>query len=103
MRQDYRIVGELIGCLPKQPRQEVLLGLPLLLLPEEAKLLIEKGIVRLVHYPSIEKKPSESLKNLFNEYREKLYLEQQICLREQRKKQVIFHSFLELKMLRLSI
>ena len=96
MRKDYRIIGELLGCLPKQPKQEVLLGLPLLLTPEEAKLLIEKGIARLIHYPCIKKKPSETLKKLFHEYREKLYLDQEVCLRKQREKQVILNYTVEI-------
>lgn len=89
MRKEYRIVGELLGCLPKTPRQDILLGLPLLLSPEEAKLLIEKGFARLIQYPCIKKKPSETLKKLFHEFREKLYLDQEVCLRKQREKQVM--------------
>lgn len=81
-------MGELIGCLPKFPRQEVLLGLPLLLTPDEVTLAIEKGIARLVDYPSMHKEPSEEMKKLFIEHRRKLYLEQEVCLRDERSKQV---------------
>lgn len=88
LRRDYRIVGELIGCLPKKPRQDVLSGLPLLLQPEEVSLLLEKNFVRLVRYPCLQEPPSDSLKQIFEEYRNALYIEQEECLRSERKKQV---------------
>ena len=43
LREKRRIVGTLVGCLPRKPRQNVHLGLPLQLMPEEAVLLINKG------------------------------------------------------------
>ena len=43
-REDHHIVGKLVGCLPRLPRQNVSLGLPVELLKEEAKLLLTKGI-----------------------------------------------------------
>ncbi|XP_051171716.1 tRNA-splicing endonuclease subunit Sen34 [Leptopilina boulardi] len=89
LRQDYRIIGDLIGCLPKLPRQNILSGLPLSLLPEEAKLLMDKGVARLVHYPCMKQKPSDDLEKLFLEFREKLFLEQEVCLRKEKEKQVI--------------
>lgn len=88
LRQEHRIIGDLIGCLPKLPRQSILSGLPLSLLAEEAKLLIDKGIARLVHYPRMEQKPSEDIEKLFLEFREKLFLEQEVCLRKEKEKQV---------------
>ena len=88
LRRDYRIVGELIGCLPKKPRQDILSGLPLLLQPEEVSLLLEKNYVRLVRYPCLQEPPSDSLKQIFEEYRNALYIEQEECLRSERKKQV---------------
>ncbi|XP_012262301.2 tRNA-splicing endonuclease subunit Sen34 [Athalia rosae] len=89
LRRDYRIYGVLIGCLPRLPRQEVFLGLPLLLLAEETTLLIEKNIVRLKSHASMYKKPDDLMRKVFQEYKEKLFIEQEICLREQRKKQII--------------
>ena len=44
LRERYRIVGALIGCLPRFPRQNIHLGLPLQLMPEEATLLFETGL-----------------------------------------------------------
>jgi len=43
IREKYRIVGMLVGCLPRLPRQNIHLGLPLQLSSCEARLLIEKG------------------------------------------------------------
>ena len=47
LREDYRIVGTLVGSLPRAPRQNTHLGLPLQLLPEETSLLLEKGKMAL--------------------------------------------------------
>ena len=44
LRHEWRIVGGLIGALPRQPRQNSQLGPPLLLLPEEVALLLNKGM-----------------------------------------------------------
>ncbi|XP_076766290.1 tRNA splicing endonuclease subunit 34 [Xylocopa sonorina] len=89
LRKDYRIIGELVGCLPKKPRQDILSGLPLLLQPEEVSLLLEKNVARLVRYPRLQEPPSDSLKQVFEEYRNTLYIEQEKCLKREREKQVI--------------
>lgn len=44
LRQAHNILGVLIGTLPQIPQQNVFLGLPLELQPEEARLLVEKGV-----------------------------------------------------------
>jgi tRNA-splicing endonuclease subunit Sen34 len=44
LRRTHNICGVLIGSIPQAPQQNVFQGLPLELLPEEAKLLVEKGI-----------------------------------------------------------
>ncbi|XP_076390022.1 tRNA splicing endonuclease subunit 34 [Megachile rotundata] len=89
LRKNHRIIGELIGCLPKKPRQEVFSGLPLLLQSEEVSLLLEKNIARLIQYTCFQNPPSDSLKQAFEEYRNKLFIEQEKCLRDERKKQVV--------------
>ncbi|XP_014219165.1 tRNA-splicing endonuclease subunit Sen34 [Copidosoma floridanum] len=88
LRQTHRILGDCIGCIAKKPRQENISGLPLLLLPEEAKLLVEKDIGRLVQKPMLKEIPTESLKKKFEEYRNKLFLDQQDILIEKRKLQL---------------
>ncbi|OGM42095.1 tRNA-splicing endonuclease subunit sen34 [Aspergillus bombycis] len=42
LRREHHICGVLIGTLPQIPQQNVFLGLPLELMPEEARLLVEK-------------------------------------------------------------
>ena len=44
LRKRHNILGVLIGTLPQTPQQNVFLGLPLELMPEEARLLVEKGL-----------------------------------------------------------
>jgi len=48
IRRQYNICGVLIGSLPQAPQQNVFQGLPLMLMPEEARLLVEKGVARIV-------------------------------------------------------
>lgn len=45
LRVQYRICGILTGTLPHLTQQNFFLGLPLLLMPEEVVLLIEKGLI----------------------------------------------------------
>ncbi len=44
LRREHHICGVLIGSIPHLPQQNVFLGLPLELMPEEAQLLVEKDI-----------------------------------------------------------
>lgn len=48
IRREHFLPGVLIGTLPQHPQQNVFTALPLQLLPEEARLLIEKGAAFLV-------------------------------------------------------
>lgn len=48
VRARYNITGVLIGCLPQAPQQNVFSGVPVELMPEEARLLIEKGVAHVV-------------------------------------------------------
>ncbi len=48
LRREHHICGVLIGCIPHIPQQNVFLGLPVELMPEEARLLVEKGMAYLV-------------------------------------------------------
>lgn len=47
-RAKHNITGVLIGGLPQAPQQNVFSGIPLELMPEEARLLVEKGVAYLV-------------------------------------------------------
>ncbi len=48
LRRTHLIGGVLIGSLPQLPQQNLFLGVPLQLLPEEARLLVERGIAYIV-------------------------------------------------------
>lgn len=48
LRREHHICGVLTGTLPQVPQQNVFLGLPLELMPEEARLLAEKGVATIV-------------------------------------------------------
>lgn len=48
LRRAHNICGVLIGSIPQVPQQNVFLGLPVELLPEEVKLLVEKEVAYLV-------------------------------------------------------
>jgi tRNA-splicing endonuclease subunit Sen34 len=48
LRREHHICGVLIGTIPQVPQQNVFLGLPLQLMPEEARLLVEKGLTYVV-------------------------------------------------------
>ncbi|KAK6224754.1 tRNA intron endonuclease [Colletotrichum tabaci] len=48
IRRDHNICSVLVGTTPQNPTQNVFLSLPLELLPEEASVLVEKKVGRLV-------------------------------------------------------
>jgi tRNA-splicing endonuclease subunit Sen34 len=48
LRRTYNICGSLIGGIPQHPQQNVFLGLPVELMPEEAMLLVKKEIGYIV-------------------------------------------------------
>lgn len=48
LRREHHICGVLIGTLPQIPQQNVFLGLPLELMPEEARLLVDKDVAYIV-------------------------------------------------------
>ncbi|KAL2003407.1 hypothetical protein VTN02DRAFT_3917 [Thermoascus thermophilus] len=48
LRREHHVCGVLVGTLPQIPQQNVFLGLPLELMPEEARLLVEKGVACIV-------------------------------------------------------
>ena len=48
LRRTHRICGVLIGSIPQVPQQNVFLGLPVELMPEEARLLVKKKVAYIV-------------------------------------------------------
>ncbi|KAJ5599701.1 tRNA-splicing endonuclease subunit tsp-4 [Penicillium hetheringtonii] len=65
LRREHHICGVLIGTLPQIPQQNVFLGLPLELMPEEARLLVDKGVACIVD----EAKAHDGMKSLLEEDR----------------------------------
>jgi tRNA-splicing endonuclease subunit Sen34 len=48
LRRTHHICGSLIGGIPQHPQQNVFLGLPVELMPEEAKLLVKKEVAYII-------------------------------------------------------
>ncbi|KAK4617531.1 putative tRNA-splicing endonuclease subunit tsp-4 [Fulvia fulva] len=48
LRREHNIIGVLGGTLPQASQQNVFLGMPLQLMPEEARLLVQKGVAHIV-------------------------------------------------------
>ncbi|KAB8069246.1 tRNA-splicing endonuclease subunit sen34 [Aspergillus leporis] len=68
LRREHHICGVLIGTLPQIPQQNVFLGLPLELMPEEARLLVEKGVACIVDEVKVQ---NQGMKALMEEDRKK--------------------------------
>lgn len=48
LRREHRICGTTVGTLSLSPAQNLFLGIPVEIMPEEAQLLVEKGVARIV-------------------------------------------------------
>ncbi|RDW70927.1 tRNA splicing endonuclease subunit SEN34 [Aspergillus mulundensis] len=68
LRREHHICGVLAGTLPQVPQQNVFTGLPLELMPEEARLLVEKGVGCIVDEVNFQK---QGMKSLMEEDRKK--------------------------------
>lgn len=88
LREDWRIVGTLVGCLPRCPRQNNHLGLPLQLLPEETTLLIQKGVALLLKDDEILTEPTLEQVAEFEEKKKEIYHSQIELFREERKREI---------------
>ncbi|KAF7991575.1 hypothetical protein HCN44_008946 [Aphidius gifuensis] len=91
LRKEYRILGQMVGCLAKNHHQEKLHGMPFVLLPEEVTLLLEKKIARLIKYKDLDKRPTTKLVEQHNQHQEKLFNELEQCLRDEKIKSIEFH------------
>lgn len=65
VRREHNICGVLIGTLPQIPQQNVFLGLPLELMPEEARVLVDKDVACIVD----EAKAHDGMRSLLEEDR----------------------------------
>lgn len=69
LRRTHNILGVFIGSLPQSPQQNVFLGLPLELQPEEATLLLEKGLAFIADDLQIHKIAIKSVPKGLTDYK----------------------------------
>ncbi|KAH7922811.1 hypothetical protein BV22DRAFT_1106401 [Leucogyrophana mollusca] len=86
LRSQHHICGILTGTLPHLSQQNVFLGVPLLLLPEEVVLLVENEIAILIDDANAHHDPSSSALQKWNEERLR-DVKQQLSLAEQKEVQ----------------
>ncbi|KAI0637364.1 tRNA-intron endonuclease catalytic domain-like protein [Trametes polyzona] len=70
LRAKHHVCGVLTGTLPHLSQQNVFLGVPLVLLPEEVVLLIEKQLAVLIDDPNAHLPPSADALSRWNATRE---------------------------------
>jgi len=98
LKKELRIPGMFIGSLPRKPWQNQVMSLPLLLMPEEVSLLLEKGFAYLsskdVGMSVVDKKYVQDFKTL----REESQLNQvQLFVRDRCIKQKCFRTKSDVK------
>lgn len=96
LREEWRIVGSLVGCLPRLPRQNNHLGLPLQLLPEETTMLLEKGVCLLVKPKENLLEPTPEQVKEHEQLRLDLYKEQIELFKDERRKEMM-HNLHQIK------
>jgi len=69
LRSHHHICGALTGTLPHLSQQNVFLGVPLVLMPEEVVLLLEKKLAVIVDDPSAHQEPTLPAIEKWNEER----------------------------------
>ncbi|KAI0350083.1 tRNA-intron endonuclease catalytic domain-like protein [Trametes cingulata] len=70
LRAKHHVCGVLTGTLPHLSQQNVFLGVPLVLLPEEVVLLVEKHLAVLIDDPSAHQSPSADALERWNAERD---------------------------------
>ncbi|XP_055871790.1 tRNA-splicing endonuclease subunit Sen34-like [Biomphalaria glabrata] len=88
LREECRIIGKLTGCLPRAPRQNNYLGLPLQLMPEEAKLLVDIEAAVVVEEDPVSEDLKIKREKAFKEVREENLKIQQKLYQEVRQQEV---------------
>ena len=96
IRSKYRIVGSLIGSLPRKPKQNHCFSLPLLLSQEEATLLLHKGLARIFNTPRFFPSPSKEEAETFHELRRDSVIKQiELFQREREEKRLELADVIE--------
>ncbi|XP_037569983.1 tRNA-splicing endonuclease subunit Sen34-like [Dermacentor silvarum] len=88
IRGQHRIVGTQVGCFPRCPYQNVLLGLPVQFTMEEAHLLISKGFCVLVKNARLSQPPSDEERAHVDKCADDVYQQQVEVIMEQRKAEI---------------
>uniref|UniRef100_A0A0B7A9J9 tRNA-splicing endonuclease subunit SEN34 n=1 Tax=Arion vulgaris TaxID=1028688 RepID=A0A0B7A9J9_9EUPU len=88
LREECRIVGKLTGSLPRAPRQNSHLGLPLQLMPEEAKLLVDIDAAVVIEESQVSAKTLSIREAALQNVRATNYKIQQKLYKESRKEEV---------------
>ncbi|XP_019729850.1 tRNA-splicing endonuclease subunit Sen34 [Hippocampus comes] len=83
------LVGALLGSLPRTPRQNVRLGRPLLLLPEEERFLGDCGALTAISQSDVGVREHARQVALYEETLERSYQEQQVLALQDRKAAVL--------------
>ncbi|KIY66587.1 tRNA-intron endonuclease catalytic domain-like protein [Cylindrobasidium torrendii FP15055 ss-10] len=89
LRTTYRIGGILTGTLPQAAQQNIFLGVPLVLSPEEVALLVVEGAAQLVRDPTAHKEATPEQIAQLRRFEEKLQREanELAAVEEENKKQ----------------
>ena len=89
LRKNYRIVGSFIGTNPETPHQNEDLGLPLLLMAEEATLLVEMKVAVIVEY---EVEVNEEVQQFYDKLKNDFYKQYSQRFKEERKEAILSMS-----------
>lgn len=87
IRTEYRIIGNLIGCLTSHPRNISKSGLPAIYSSCEVQLLLDKNFVVLVSKIGLLKEPTSSVEEEYKEILEKQKSDQNDYFKEARLEQ----------------
>lgn len=78
LRKEHGILGHLIGCISHLPRQDIINGLPLKLMPEEVTLILQKNIGKVYAYKDPYAARTSEVRAKYASYVEKVKKEQ-VC------------------------
>lgn len=93
LRRNHNICAVLVGTVPQNPTQSIYLGLPLELLPEEARVLIDEGVAEVAHDPAahlqaLRSCDPEARKAYLDSLKRRRHVAQQLVAAEDAKKKV---------------
>lgn len=84
IRTEYRIIGNLIGCLTSHPRNISKAGLPAIYSSYEVQLLLDKNVIVVVRKIGLLTEPTSSIEREYKEILKKQKIEQNDYFKEAR-------------------